>query len=76
MLHLYGRYCNANKLAGEVDLFEALDDVKRHYPIDENRMLVRGFSMGGAAAGISARITRACGRRSRPAPASARRPIS
>ena len=50
MLHLYGRYCNANKLAGEVDLFEALDDVKRHYPIDENRILVRGFSMGGAAA--------------------------
>ena len=25
VLHLYGRYCNANKLAGEVDLFEALD---------------------------------------------------
>lgn len=50
MLHLYGRYCNANKLAGEVDLFEALDAVKRQYPIDENRIVVRGFSMGGAAA--------------------------
>lgn len=50
VLHLYGRYCNANKLAGEVDLFEALADVKRRYPIDENRILVRGFSMGGAAA--------------------------
>jgi hypothetical protein len=50
MLHLYGRYCNANKMAGEVDLFEALDDVKRNYPIDENRIAVRGFSMGGAAA--------------------------
>ncbi len=49
VLHLYGRYCNANKFAGEVDLFEALEDVKRHYPIDENRILVRGFSMGGAA---------------------------
>lgn len=49
VLHLYGRYCNANKFAGEVDLFEALDDVKRHYPIDENRLVVRGFSMGGAA---------------------------
>src|SRR2546426_1125138 len=24
VLHLYGRYCNANKLAGEVDLFEVL----------------------------------------------------
>ena len=50
VLHLYGRYCNANKLAGEVDLFEPLEDVKRNYPIDENRILVRGFSMGGAAA--------------------------
>lgn len=50
VLHLYGRYCNANKFAGEVDLFEALDDVKKHYRIDENRIAVRGFSMGGAAA--------------------------
>ena len=50
VLHLYGRYCNANRFAGEVDLFEALDAVKRHYPIDENRILVRGFSMGGASA--------------------------
>jgi hypothetical protein len=49
VLHPYGRYCNANKFAGEVDLFEALDHVRRHYPIDENRLLVRGFSMGGAA---------------------------
>ncbi len=48
VLHLYGRYCNASKFAGEVDLFEALDAVKRNYPIDENRLLVRGFSMGGA----------------------------
>ncbi|HCC58825.1 MAG TPA: hypothetical protein DEQ47_16515, partial [Solibacterales bacterium] len=50
VLHLYGRYCNANKFAGEVDLFEALEDVKRHYRIDEHRIVVRGFSMGGAAA--------------------------
>jgi len=49
VLHLYGRYCNANKFAGEIDLFEALEDVKKHYPIDENRLVVRGFSMGGAA---------------------------
>lgn len=45
---LYGRYCNANKFAGGLDLFEALDDVKRDYHVDENRTLVRGFSMGGA----------------------------
>ena len=50
VIHLYGRFCNANKFAGEMDLFEALDAVKRNYPIDENRILIRGFSMGGAAA--------------------------
>lgn len=49
VLHPYGRYCNANKFAGEIDTFEALDHARRHYPIDENRIIVRGFSMGGAA---------------------------
>lgn len=49
VVHLYGRYNNANKFAGERDVFEALADVKQHYPIDENRILVRGFSMGGAS---------------------------
>ena len=49
VLHLYGRYCNASKFAGEVDTFEALDAVRRAYPIDQNRILVRGFSMGGAS---------------------------
>ncbi len=50
VMHLYGRYCNASRFAGEVDLFEALDAVKRQYAIDENRILARGFSLGGAAA--------------------------
>jgi pimeloyl-ACP methyl ester carboxylesterase len=49
VLHLYGRYCNASKFAGEVDAFEAMDAVRRAYSIDENRILVRGFSMGGAS---------------------------
>jgi len=49
MLHPYGRYCNAFKFAGEVDVLEALEDVQRHYRIDEDRISVRGFSMGGAA---------------------------
>jgi pimeloyl-ACP methyl ester carboxylesterase len=49
VLHLYGRYCNANKFAGEMDLFEALAAVRQAYPIDEHRISVRGFSMGGAA---------------------------
>lgn len=46
---LYGRFCCANKFAGEVDLFEAMDDIKKHYPIDGQRLVVRGFSMGGAS---------------------------
>ncbi|MDB6124345.1 MAG: alpha/beta hydrolase: peptidase or carbohydrate esterase [Pedosphaera sp.] len=49
VLHPYGRYCNAYKFAGEVDAFEALENVRKHYPIDENRIVDRGFSMGGAA---------------------------
>jgi hypothetical protein len=49
VLHPYGRYCNANKFAGEIDLFEALDHAREHYPIDADRIAVRGFSMGGAA---------------------------
>lgn len=49
VLHPYGRYCNANKFAGEIDFLEALEHAQRHYPIDENRIVVRGFSMGGAA---------------------------
>jgi hypothetical protein len=49
VLHPYGRYCNANHFAGEVDTFEALDHVRKHYAIDDNRVVVRGFSMGGAA---------------------------
>jgi hypothetical protein len=49
VLHPYGRYCNAFKFAGEVDVLEALADVKQHYHVDPDRVSVRGFSMGGAA---------------------------
>jgi len=49
VLHPYGRYCNANKFAGEVDAFEALESVRERYRIDEDRIVVRGFSMGGAS---------------------------
>lgn len=48
VLHPYGRYCNANKFAGEVDVLEALAHVQRNYAIDEDRIVMRGFSMGGA----------------------------
>jgi dienelactone hydrolase len=49
VVHLYGRYSCANKFAGEIDLFEALEQVKRTYTVDENRLVIRGFSMGGAS---------------------------
>lgn len=49
ILHPYGRYCNATKFAGEVDVFEALQAVRDFYPIDPARIVVRGFSMGGAS---------------------------
>ncbi|MGV3659145.1 MAG: prolyl oligopeptidase family serine peptidase [Prosthecobacter sp.] len=50
VLHPYGRYCCANKFAGEIDLLEAIDHANKFYAIDEDRVIVRGFSMGGAAA--------------------------
>ena len=50
VLHPFGRYCCANKFAGERDLFEALENARTHYNIDAKRMSVRGFSMGGASA--------------------------
>lgn len=49
VLHPYGRYCNANRFAGEVDALEVLEAVKRQYRVDEDRIAVRGFSMGGAS---------------------------
>jgi hypothetical protein len=49
VVNLYGRYCNANKFAGEIDCLEVLDALRAQYPIDENRILMTGFSMGGAA---------------------------
>ena len=50
VLHPYGRYSNAFKFAGEIDVLEALDSVKSRYRVDEDRVAARGFSMGGAAA--------------------------
>jgi dienelactone hydrolase len=49
VLHPYGRYCNAFKFAGEVDVLEALDSVRMRYRVDDDRIAARGFSMGGAA---------------------------
>ena len=49
LLHPYGRFCNATKFAGEVDVMEAMQATRRFYKVDANRIVVRGFSMGGAS---------------------------
>src|SRR5205823_2428033 len=49
-LHVFGRTNNAYRWAGETDVFEAIEAVKRHYPVDDRRVVLRGFSMGGAGA--------------------------
>lgn len=50
VVHPYGRYCNATKFAGETDVFEALAAARRAYPVDGQRLVNAGFSMGGASA--------------------------
>jgi hypothetical protein len=50
VLHVFGRTNNAYRWAGETDVFEAIAAVKRSFAIDERRIVLRGFSMGGAGA--------------------------
>ena len=47
-LDVYGRGNNAYRWAGESDVFEAMSDVRRRFRIDDHRITLRGFSMGGA----------------------------
>ena len=49
-LDVFGRVNNAYRWAGETDVFEAIADVTRRYRIDEKRITLWGFSMGGAGA--------------------------
>ena len=50
VLHVFGRGNNAYRWAGEADVLEAIDAVRRNYPVDDRRVVLRGFSMGGAGA--------------------------
>ena len=50
VLHPFGRQCLGYKSAGEVDVFEAIAHVQSEYNIDPNRIVLIGFSMGGAGA--------------------------
>ena len=43
-----GRGKNAYHWPGETDVFEAMRFAQKHYKVDPERMLLRGFSMGGA----------------------------
>ena len=49
-LDVYGRGNNAYRWAGETDVFEAIADVRRRFRIDDDRITLHGFSMGGAGA--------------------------
>lgn len=48
VLHPFGRQCIGYKSAGEVDVMEAIDFVCQEYPVDRSRIVLMGFSMGGA----------------------------
>lgn len=50
VLHPFGRHCNGWKSAGEVDVLEAIEAVCGAYAIDRRRIVLAGFSMGGAGA--------------------------
>ncbi|WP_422927433.1 alpha/beta hydrolase-fold protein [Singulisphaera sp. PoT] len=49
-LHVFGRGNNAYRWAGEADVFEAIEAVKRRFSVDDHKVVLRGFSMGGAGA--------------------------
>ncbi|GAC1468090.1 MAG: prolyl oligopeptidase family serine peptidase [Isosphaeraceae bacterium] len=49
-LHVFGRGNNGYRWAGETDVFEAIEAVLRNNPVDVRRVVLRGFSMGGAGA--------------------------
>ncbi len=50
VLHAFGRQCVGYKSAGEIDVWEAASHVMSNYKIDPNRIVLMGFSMGGAGA--------------------------
>ena len=49
-LQVYGRSNNGYHWAGETDVFEAIASVRKRYNIDPDRIVLRGFSMGGLGA--------------------------
>ena len=49
-MEVLGRTNNAYRWAGEADVLEAVEAAQKSYAIDDNRVVLRGFSMGGAGA--------------------------
>jgi len=47
-LHPLGRVENCYRWGGETDVFEAIEAVCRQYPIDRDRIVLRGMSMGAS----------------------------
>lgn len=50
VLHPFGRHCLGFKSAGEIDVLEAIEHVQSQYRVDPDRIVLMGFSMGGAGA--------------------------
>ncbi len=50
VMEVFGRTNNAYRYAGETDVFEALEAARKNYNVDPDRIVLRGFSMGGAGA--------------------------
>lgn len=48
ILHPFGRQCIGYKHVGEADILEIIEHIKTQYKIDDNRIALMGFSMGGA----------------------------
>ncbi len=48
VVHPFGRQCVGFKSAGEIDVLEVVAEVQKQYKIDPQRIVLMGFSMGGA----------------------------
>jgi len=47
-VNAYGRANNSYRWAGETDIYECIASVEKRYNIDRDRILLAGFSLGGA----------------------------
>jgi dienelactone hydrolase len=72
-IEVLGRTNNAYRWAGETDVLEAVAAAKRSYAVDEKRVVLSGFSMGGSGTWhLGDCSTRIAGWLSNRAPASTR----